>query len=143
MNAAILSIRAPPPLAFAVWLGGAGLAVCGLFVVQYFSVKAFSITDEDMNQIVDSKTPYIDLPLLAVAMITPVVTACWAAILFAIGVFDYLIRSDLGGGKYRAIAIVPVGAGLMAVALTIILGEKLARKVEQRYDTKSDTDSKE
>lgn len=133
MHAAILAISPhAPPLAFAVWLGGGALAVCGLFIVQYFSVKAFGITDEDIGALVDSKQPYIDRPLLAVAMITPIVASCWAAILFAIGIFDYVVESDMGGWRYRVIAFIPVGAGLLAVLFTIILGERLVGKIESR-----------
>ena len=133
MHAAILAI-APhaPPLAFAVWLGGGALAVCGLFIIQYFSFAAFGISDEDMQSIVNSKQPYIDHSLLAVAMITPIVASCWAAILFAIGIFDYIIETDLGGRRYRVVAFVPVGAGLIAVLFTILLGQRMLYRVEAR-----------
>jgi hypothetical protein len=132
MHAAILAISSPPPLAFAVWLGGAALSVCGLFVVNYFSFKAFSITDEDMTELLDPNKQYIDIPLLAVALITPIVSACWAALLFAIGIFDYLVHNDGVGWRYRVIAFIPVGAGLIAVLMTVALGERLVQKVEAK-----------
>jgi hypothetical protein len=133
MHATILAIAPHAlPLAFAVWLGGGALAVCGLFIIQYFSFAAFGISDEDMRSIVDSKQPYIDHPLLAVAMITPIVGSCWAAILFAIGIFDYVIETDLGGWKYRVVAFVPVGAALLVVLFTVLLGQRMLYRVEAR-----------
>ena len=136
MHAAILAITPhAPALAFAVWLGGASLAVCGLFIVQYFSVTAFGITDEDIQFIVNSKQPYIDHLPLAVAMVTPIVASCWAAILFAIGILDYIIETDLGGWRYRVVAFIPVGAGLISVLFTILLGQQMLSRVEARVNT--------
>ena len=136
MHAAILAVSPhAPPLAFAVWLGGASLAVCGLFIVQYFSVTAFGITDEDLSAIVDSGRRYVDRPLLAVAMIMPILASCWSGVLFAVGIFDYVVESDMGGGRYRAIAFVPIGGGLIGVLFTIILGKRVGTKVESKVRT--------
>lgn len=133
MHAAILAISPhAPPLAFALWLGGGALAVCGLFIVQYFSVNAFGITDDDMSAIIESTQPYIDGPLLAIAMITPTVALSWSGILFIIGIFDYIVESDMGGGRYRVIAFVPVIGGLIALLFTVFLGERLM----SRFDPK-------
>jgi hypothetical protein len=131
MHAAILAITPhAPALASAIWLGA--LAVCGLFVVQYFSFTAFGMTDVDIQSIVNSEQPYIHHPPLAVAMVTPIITFCWAAILFTIGIFDYIIETDLGGWRYRVVAFIPVGMGLIAVVFTILLGQQLLYRVEAR-----------
>ncbi|KAG9089851.1 hypothetical protein FRC06_001360, partial [Ceratobasidium sp. 370] len=52
--AAILALTPEPPgLAAALWLGGSVVAVSGLFVTNYLSVKAFDITDDELQALVE------------------------------------------------------------------------------------------
>jgi len=133
MNAAILAIPNSSQFAFAAWLGGAGLSVCGVFIVQYFPIKAFSITDEDIGNLVGDEDQYALQALLAIAIASPVIIALWSSILFAGGIFDYVLHADLGGPKYKALALVPLCIGVLAVLLTLVIGERIGRQTEKRY----------
>jgi hypothetical protein len=130
MNAAILTVADPPPLAFALWLGGAGLSVCGLFIVQYFSIKAFPFTDEEIGDIVKDKS--IHTGVLGTAVASPIIITLWVAVLFGIGVADYLIEKDLHGHKYSIIAGVPIALGFVFVVMTLIVGCVLGSNVAAR-----------
>ncbi|KAF9524779.1 hypothetical protein CPB83DRAFT_595015 [Crepidotus variabilis] len=134
MHAAILAISPQPPnLAYAFWLGGGTLSVCGLFIVQYFPIKAFSMTDEDIGFIVTNGNEIFNTTLLAAAIASPVIICLWAAVLFIAGMIDYIIESDLGGVKYRVFAAIPVGFGIGAVVMTMALGEIIDRRMKQKY----------
>lgn len=133
MHAAILAISPQPPsLAFSLWLGGGTLSVCGLFTVQYFPIRAFSVTDEDMAFIVENGNEIFNVALIATAVASPVVICLWAAILFVAGMVDYIIESDLGGLRYRMFAAVPVCFGIFTVVMTLILGETIDRRMRQK-----------
>ncbi|KAG2130159.1 uncharacterized protein EDB93DRAFT_1108512 [Suillus bovinus] len=129
MNAAILAISPPaPPLAFSVWLGAAGLSVCGLFIVQYFPIQAFSISDEDMGELVKGGD-YINSALLAIAVASPVIFALWSSILFAVGIADYIIENHRGQPQYMLLSLVPVAIGFTASAAVMAIGSVISRRV--------------
>ena len=133
MHAAILAISPrPPSLAFSLWLGGGTLSVCGLFTVQYFPIRAFSATDEDVGFIVKHGNEFFNVALLATAIASPVVICLWAAVLFIAGMVDYIIEGDLGGFGYRVCAAVPVCFGIVTVIMTLILGETIDRRMRQK-----------
>jgi hypothetical protein len=133
MSAAILAITPHPPnLAVSAWLGGAGLSVCGLFIVQYFPIQAFSITDEDMARIVEEGNHYINTALLASAIASPAIMALWSLVLFLIGIIDYIVEIPLCGGRYRIFALVPVVLGTSAVIAALTIGGMIGRGVEAR-----------
>jgi len=127
MNAAILTVADPPPLAFALWLGGAGLSISGLFIVQYFSIRAFPFTDEEIGDIVNDRS--IHTGVLGTAVASPVIITLWVAILFGVGVADYLIQKDL---KYRIIAGVPIALGFLFAIVTMIVGCLLGNNAAAR-----------
>jgi hypothetical protein len=130
MSAAILAIQPQAPsLAFSFWLGAAGLSVCGLFIVQYFPIKAFSITDRVMEDLIQADNAYIDVSLLAVAIASPSIMAIWSSLLFIIGVTDYIIEIPLGGAQYKLFALVPIFCGLVTVGLVVILGERSSNRL--------------
>ncbi|KAJ8594352.1 hypothetical protein M405DRAFT_809247, partial [Rhizopogon salebrosus TDB-379] len=132
MSAAILAISPPaPPLASSVWLGAAGLSVCGLFIVQYFPIKAFCISNEDMGELVKDGH-HINTAMLATAVASPIIFALWSSILFAIGVVDYIIENPGGGPHYKAVSLVPVAIGFMASAAVMILGSIITQRVKSR-----------
>ncbi|KAG2360123.1 hypothetical protein BDR07DRAFT_170123 [Suillus spraguei] len=132
MSAAILAISPPaPPLAFSVWLGAAGLSACGLFIVQFFANQAFSISDEDMGQLVKDGN-YVNSALLAVAVASPVIFALWSSILFAVGILDYIIENPRGKPQYMLLSLVPVTIGFMASAIIMIIGSVVGKRVQAR-----------
>jgi hypothetical protein len=133
MHAAILAISPrPPSLAFSLWLGGGTLSVCGLFIVQYFPIRAFSVTDEDIAFIVENGNEFINVALIAAAVASPIIICLWAAVLFVAGMVDYIIEGDLGGIRYRIFAAVPVCFGIVTVVMTLILGETIDRRMRQK-----------
>jgi hypothetical protein len=133
MTAAILAITPQPPkFATAVWLGVAGLSACGLFTVQYFPIKAFAITDEDMGELVKAENHYIDLALLATIVASPVVITLWSSILFTVGIIDYIIETPLGGVWYKFVAFAPVAIGIVVVGVTIMGGRIIERRMGAR-----------
>jgi hypothetical protein len=135
MNAAILAISPlAPPLASSVWLGAAGLSVCGLFIVQYLSMKAFSISDADMGELVKDGR-HINTAMLATAVASPVIFALWSSILFAVGIVDYVIENYHGGPQYKLVSLVPIYIGFMASAAVMILGSVIARRVNSRVSS--------
>lgn len=135
MHSAILSVAPQaPPFAHAVWLGGAGLSICGVFIVQYLPIKAFSFTDDEIRKVVQQGNRYVSTALLAAGVASPVIIALWASILFALGMFDYMIRSEIGGKKYRVMALLPLGFGVAAVIATMAIGERLSRRVKASHE---------
>ena len=136
MNAAILAISpAAPSLAFSLWLGSAGLSVCGLFNVQYFPIQAFSISDMDMGDLVrDGNEFNVNTALLATAVASPVIMALWSSILFIVGIVDYVVEVSLGGGGavWKVIALVPIGFGISSVCVTLYIGGFISRRIEYR-----------
>jgi len=133
MQAAILAIEGPiPELAFSLWLGGASLSVCGVFVVQYFPIKAFSISDLHMGLLVQPEgNIFIQATLLATAVASPVVILLWATILFVLGMFDYIAGSNLGSLKYKLIAGIPLGMGVLCMIATMVIGEIIEIKLKK------------
>jgi len=133
MTAAILAITPhAPAIATTVWLGGAGLSVCGLFIVNYFPFKAFSIDDEGMINIVKENGYYVNSTLLAAAIASPVIMTLWSAILFTVGIIDYIIETPLGGIQYTLFALIPIGFGVIAVVATLAIGWIIGKRVETR-----------
>lgn len=133
MNTTILAISPQAPsLAFATWLGGAGLSVCGVFVVQYFSIQAFSVTDEDMGLVLQEDSTYVGLAVLATLIAGPVVMKLWSAVLFLIGTIDYIIETEALSAKYKAMAFVPVLLGTAVVLLAMMVGEVIDRKLYEK-----------
>lgn len=132
MSAAILAISPPaPPLAFSVWLGAAGLSVCGLFIVQYFPIQAFSISDEDMAELVKGCN-YINPTFLAIAVASPVIFALWSSILFAVGIVDYIIENTHGKPRFMLLSLVPVAIGFMASAAVMAIASIIGQRVQAR-----------
>jgi len=136
MNAAILAVSEPPPLAFALWLAGAGLSICGLFIVQYFSIRAFPLTDAELGLIVNDKS--IHTGVLGTAIASPVVITLWVAVLFGVGVVDFLIEKDLHGHKYTIIAGVPIALGFIFVFGTLYIGGLLGNNLASQTSLNND-----
>jgi hypothetical protein len=108
------------------------MSVCGVFIVQYFPIRAFSMADEEMGFLVDAGNILVNVALLATAVASPVVICLWASVLFVVGMIDYILESDLGGLRYRIFAAVPVGFGVITVVMTLILGETIDRRMKAK-----------
>jgi hypothetical protein len=132
MHAAILSVGdAAPPLASAVWLGGAGLSVCGFFIVQYGPIRALGIDDKDMRRLVQGDR-YVKNSLLAASAAIPVVMALWSSILFTIGLADYAVQVDLGGKGYKILVLMILGVGIVTALSVLIVGEYAFGHIESQ-----------
>lgn len=130
MFCAGLTIGNTPPLAFAIWLGGAGLSICGVLIINYFPVKALGISNADMMTVVQDGNQIISLEVLAAASASPVILALWSSMLFLIDAMDYIMEVNLDGIKYRVIAFVPVVAGLLSCFAMGLIGERLGRRMK-------------
>ena len=153
MHAAILAVSNAPPFAFATWLGGSGLSVCGLVIIQYFPIRVFDFQNQHIVALVKGEleeshldrrhsnlpgsgdddhaphAPIVHRRILAAGLASPVVIAFWSSMLFVAGIIDYIIETDM---KYPFVAVIPVGTGIVVVVLTIALGEYLGRAVKQK-----------
>ncbi|TEB18646.1 hypothetical protein FA13DRAFT_1745453 [Coprinellus micaceus] len=130
MNTTILAISPQAPsLAFATWLGGAGLSVCGVFVVQYFSIKAFSVTDEDVGLVLNEDGGYANLAVLAGIIAGPVVMKLWSAVLFLIGTIDYIVETEALSSVYKMLT------GTAIVLLAMVVGERIDRKLYKKLSS--------
>ncbi|KAF9543981.1 hypothetical protein CPC08DRAFT_419594 [Agrocybe pediades] len=75
---------------------------------------------------------FIQATLLATAVASPVVILLWATILFVLGMFDYIAKSDLGGLKYRLIAGIPLGIGVLCMVVAMAVGEVIEGKLRSQ-----------
>ncbi|KAJ3539618.1 hypothetical protein NMY22_g4655 [Coprinellus aureogranulatus] len=139
MNTTILAISPQAPnLAFAAWLGGAGLSTCGVFVVQYFSIKAFSVTDEDMGIVLQDDSDYASLAIVASLIAGPVVMKLWSAVLFLIGTVDYIVETEALSPAYKVLAILPVLSGAAIVLMAMVVGEVIDGKLYEKAGVSRD-----
>jgi hypothetical protein len=132
MSAAILAISPPaPPLASSVWLGAAGLSTCGLFIVQFISIQAFSISDEEMVKLVKNRN-FLNSALLAIAVGSPIVISLWTSIFFAIGILDYIIENTHDKLPFMLVSLVPVTIAFMVGIVVMITGNIIGQRVQTR-----------
>lgn len=132
MSAAILAISPPaPPLASSVWLGAAGLSTCGLFIVQFISIQAFSISDEEMVKLVKNRN-FLNSALLAIAVGSPIVITLWTSIFFAIGILDYIIENTHDKLPFMLVSLVPVTIAFMVSIVVMITGNIIGQRVQTR-----------
>ena len=108
------------------------MSVCGVFIVQYFPIRAFSMADEDMRFLVEAGSEFVNIALLATSIASPVVICLWASVLFVAGMIDYILESDLGGLRYHIFAAVPLGFGVITIVMTLILGETIDRRMRAK-----------
>jgi len=142
MFCAGLAINNTPPFAFAIWLGGAGLSICGVLIINYFPVKAFGISNDDMAVAVQEGNDYIDVSVLAAAAATPVILALWSSMIFLVGIIDYIIEVNLHGAWYKALAAIPVVAGVLSCVTILLVGERLGKRIQANQKRSGDVDDK-
>jgi len=132
MNAAVIKI-APHTggAAASLWLGAAGLSLCGVFIVLYFSVRAFPMTNLQLHDLVSHGKPkyIINRKLIAVSICGPPLIALWASALFVAGILVFIWETNFDRTRYRAFAFVPVAAGVAAVLVSLTLGEFIGSKM--------------
>ncbi|CUA67690.1 hypothetical protein RSOLAG22IIIB_13528 [Rhizoctonia solani] len=128
MMAAILALSPEPPgLAAALWLSGSVVAVSGIFVTNYISVKAFDITDDEMRTLVQGE--FFNAHLVPIAIACPPVAVRWASLLFVIGIFDYTIEYPFQHHAYLVIALIPMSLGVLSVFAIVLVGETLTKDI--------------
>lgn len=119
MNAAILAISpAAPSLAFSLWLGSAGLSVCGLFVnISYPSVLDIGC-GHGQSCARRERVPG-ETAVIATAIASPVIMALWSSVLFTIGIVDSIVQIPIGdgGALWKVIALIPIVFGALAVCV--------------------------
>ncbi|KAG5638747.1 hypothetical protein H0H81_010557 [Sphagnurus paluster] len=122
MQAAILAINPqPPPLAFAIWLGALGLSSAGLFTINVFPIKAFSLTDEEIFFLIrkgEDTTLMLPVVFLGCALAAPTIISLWSAVLFTVGVFVYIVQCKSEMEQHLVVAVVPVVVGVIAAVAT-------------------------
>ena len=130
MQAAILAIQpAVPPLSFAAWLGGAGMSVCGLLVVQYFPLKALHFAPADFTTLL-KHDHIISNKIIAAAVSTPIIIAFWSSMLFIVGIVNYFLEANMGGLRYKILGLIPVSMAIFSTLAILITGEILGRRVK-------------
>ncbi|CAE6477607.1 unnamed protein product [Rhizoctonia solani] len=131
MMAAILALSPEPPgLAAALWLSGSVVAVSGIFITNYLSVKAFDISDDEMRTLVQGE--FSKAQLVPIAIACPPVAVRWASLLFVVGIFDYTIEYPFKHHSYLVIALVPMTLGVLGVCAIVFLGETLTKDMGRR-----------
>ena len=130
MNAAVIKI-APSTggAAASLWLGAAGLSLCGVFMVVYFSLRALPMTNFQLHNLVSGKSKYIDTRLISVSICGPPLIALWSAALFVAGILVFIWETNFERARYRAFAFVPVAAGVAAVLVSLVFGEYIGSKM--------------
>jgi len=131
-NSAILAVPSAPRLAVSCWLGGAGLSICGLFILQYCAIQSTWIADRTMRELVRDHNTLTKTQILALALATPVIMALWAAIFFMVGIVDYAVEAQLGGALYWVCALVPMGLGVLAAVAIVGVGSSFEWHVRRR-----------
>lgn len=129
MNAAIIKV-APDAggLSVSLWLGAAGLSLCGVFTVQYFSIRAFPMANAQLRDLVSNPPPdgrrkYISRKVLALAISAPTLMALWSSILFVAGILKYIWEAKFDRTRYRVFALIPVMGGVLVAFISLVLGE--------------------
>ncbi|KAG8889210.1 hypothetical protein FRB98_005403 [Tulasnella sp. 332] len=133
MDAAILALSNSTAFSSACWLGGAGMSVCGIFIVQYIPVIAITMSDQEIVDLIDFDRFNPMLPVLAIAVTGPNAIACWSSALFVAGVIDYTYQNtwnrsvELPDLCYQLLTTLPVVAGLFLVFFTLFVGDWVSR----------------
>lgn len=130
MNAAIIKV-APDTgtngVSVSLWLGAAGLSLCGVFMVQYFSIRAFPMANRQLRDLVFAsphrKRQYVSRKVLAIAISGPPLMTLWASTLFVVGIIIYIWETKFYRTRYRVFALVPVLGGALIAIISLILGE--------------------
>lgn len=130
MNAAIIKISSDVgSISASLWLGAAGLSLCGVFMVQYYSIRAFPMANSQLRQLVshreDEGPKFISRRLIAMAISGPPLMTFWATALFVAGIIVYIAETTFDRTRYKVFALVPVGAGVIATLISIVFGELL------------------
>ncbi|KIM72823.1 hypothetical protein PILCRDRAFT_15751 [Piloderma croceum F 1598] len=69
------------------------------------------------------------------AIASPVIMTLWLAILFTVGIIDYIIETPLGGLQYTLkFALIPIGFGVLAVIAAFMIGWIIGKQVDTQLD---------
>jgi len=151
MNAAIFMKVDPSSSPFpssSLWLGAAGLSVSGCFLIQYYSIKTFPITDEQLRRLVlhayhrhhEGDTGELCVwkhrQIVSIALSAPPLFGLWASMLFLIGIYGMVVRTtDFGQGAASAVrkmwALVPLSIGALTIIIALVSGEIAGYRMSQ------------
>ena len=145
MNAAIIKVTPDAGgVSVSFWLGAAGLSLCGVFMVQYFSIRAFPMANAQLRDLVSNPPPgggqkYISRKVLALAISAPPLMTLWSSILFVAGILIYIWEAKFDRTRYRVFALIPVMCGVLIAFISLILGEYIGMMMhkEVRISSKS------
>lgn len=130
MNAAIIKV-APETggAAVSLWLGAAGLSLCGVFMVQYYSIRAFPMANLQLRELVSETSrwhrAFISRKILAIAISGPPLMTLWATVLFVAGIIVFILETHWDRTRYKVFAFVPIAAGGAATLVAVVFGEIL------------------
>src|ERR1700733_8650307 len=132
MNAAVIKIApGTDGAAPSLWLGAAGLSLCGVFMVLYFSARALTMTNLQLHDLVSNPSAkyVINKKLIALSICGPPLIALWASALFVAGILVFIWETKFDHTRYRAFAFVPVAAGVVAVFVSLCMGEFIGTRM--------------
>lgn len=140
MEVAILAIPSPSDpangpgitdLAGAVWIGGAAMSACGVFILQYMPTIAITMSDEEILVLLDGDISFLSqifLLILTLVVAMPNVIACWSSVLFVAGILDYIRQNkykktyELTESGVRWLSTLPAAVGVVSVLFTVLVG---------------------
>lgn len=130
MNAAIIKIT--PNIGgvpASLWLGAAGLSLCGVFMVQYYSIRSFPMANSQLRNLLSEspskKRKYFTPKLIAMAISGPPLMTFWATILFVAGIVVHISEATFDRTRFKVFAFIPVIAGVTATFISLVFGEIL------------------
>jgi FtsH-binding integral membrane protein len=134
MNAAIIKVTPDTGgVSVSLWLGAAGLSLCGVFMVQYFSIRAFPMANKQLRDLVSNSAhrerKYVSRKVLAMAISGPPLMTLWASTLFVVGIMIYIWEAKFDRTRYRVFAILPILGGVLIALISLILGESIGSKM--------------
>lgn len=111
----------------ALWLGAAAIAVCGAFLAQYYSIKAFPMTNDQLKRLVTNNKAYMSSHIIAVALAVPPLFAMYSMAIFIYA--GYAFIASTFGSSDMACALVPFSIGVLSILVALVIGEILGHKM--------------
>lgn len=133
-------MRTSPPTpgpSNALWLGASGLSVCGGFLVQYYSIKAFPMTDQQLMEIVQEENGYMSSAVISAALAAPALFALFACTMFIFAVYSYVMHAPaiFGNAAHKAYAFAPMSFGVFTIVIALIIGETIGSRMSRQVST--------
>lgn len=111
-----------------LWLGAAGLSLCGVVLTQYISIRSYSISNHQLHNLVMMNS-YVPQQIIAMGMSGPPLMAFWASVLFVAGIVVFIAQTDFKHTRYKAFALLPIVGGGFVILISLIVGEFLGTRL--------------